>query len=78
MRVFDDNYQVLTKDPIVIDIDLDADAMVLSAALALLLAKLAERGRRLENEPMDSVRLEIWDTLGRNKLMDYDGGIVLR
>lgn len=78
IRVYDDNYRVLRKHRIEREIDFTLPRDFLSAALAYLLVQLSELGRALENEPMDRVRLEVWDAGEREKLLDYAGGLVTR
>ncbi|MEU7904094.1 hypothetical protein [Actinoplanes sp. NPDC049118] len=68
LRVFDGTYEVLTKRPVVLDLDLDSPAT--ASILDRQLTTLTRAARILENDPMASPRLEVWDVRTGEKVRD--------
>jgi hypothetical protein len=68
LRIFDGNYEVLHKRPIVVDLDIDSP--VTPGLLDRQLVTLTRAARVYENEPMTEPRLEVWDVLDDQKVRD--------
>jgi hypothetical protein len=68
LRVFDGPYEVLRERPVVLDLDLDSPNA--ASVLDRQLATLTRAARILENDPMDSPRLEVWDVRTGVKVRD--------
>lgn len=68
LHIFDGNYEVLRNRPVLLDLDMDAP--MTAGILDRQLVVLTRAGRVLENEPMDSPRLEVVDVLTGVKVRD--------
>lgn len=68
LRIFDGNYEVLRKRPVVLDLDLSAP--MTAGILDRQLTTLTRAARIYENEPMDSPRIEVWDVRDGVKVRD--------
>jgi hypothetical protein len=68
LRIFDGNYEVLHKRPVLVDLDLGSP--ITPAILDRYLVRLTRAARVYENEPMDMPRLEVWDVLDGQKVRD--------
>lgn len=68
LHIFDGNYEVLRKRPVVLDLDLDAP--MTTGVLMHQLVVLTRAASILENEPMAAPRLEVVDALTGVKVRD--------
>ena len=68
LHIFDGNYEVLRKRPVVLDLDLSAP--MTAGILDRQLVTLTRAASIYENEPMDCPRLEVVDVLTGVKVRD--------
>jgi hypothetical protein len=68
LRIFDGNYEVLRHRPVLLDLNMDAP--MTAGILDRQLVVLTRAASILENEPMDSPRIEVWDVRDGVKVRD--------